>query len=111
MLQLVSTADGSNTIFNPLIGENYHSRHGALQESMHVFLHSGLKYFLASQNRREASILEVGFGTGLNFLLTANFCLENNVALDYVGIEAFPLDHALLFHTGYQQYISPPLWE
>ena len=45
-LQIVTTADGSNTIFNSEVGENYHSRHGAVQESRHVFLESGLKYFL-----------------------------------------------------------------
>ena len=111
MLQLVDTADGSKTIFNPAIGENYHSRHGALQESLHVFLHSGLKHFLLEQDKREASILEVGFGTGLNFLLTANFCLENNVSLNYTGIEAFPLDLSLILQTGYEQYITPDLWQ
>jgi len=47
MLQIIQTADGSNTIFNPEVGENYHSKHGALQESQHVFLKSGLQYFLS----------------------------------------------------------------
>jgi len=47
MLQIIQTADGSNTIFNSEIGENYHSKHGALQESQHVFLKSGLQYFLS----------------------------------------------------------------
>ena len=46
VLVIVKTADGSNTIYNPQVGENYHSKHGALQESRHVFLNSGLKYFL-----------------------------------------------------------------
>ena len=46
MLEIVKTADGSNTIYNPEVGENYHSRHGALQESKHVFVNSGLLYFL-----------------------------------------------------------------
>jgi len=46
MLEIVKTADGSNTIFNPRVGENYHSKHGALQESRHVFVNSGLCYFL-----------------------------------------------------------------
>ncbi len=47
MLQIIQTADGSNTIYNTEIGENYHSKHGALQESQHVFLKSGLQYFLS----------------------------------------------------------------
>lgn len=111
MLQLVHTADGSKTIFNPEIGETYHSRHGALQEGMHVFLNAGLRHFLADKNKSELGILEVGLGTGLNFLLSANFCLENGLGIDYVGIEAFPLEDALICQTGYGHYVSAKLWE
>jgi len=112
-LQIVPTADGSNTIYNPVVGENYHSTHGALQESRHVFLNSGLKYFLdRSDNPLSAvSILEVGFGTGLNFLLTADFCIEKDISLDYVGIEAYPLNTEMIGQTGYNQYISPEVWQ
>ena len=67
-LKIVPTADGSNTIHNPDIGENYHSLHGALQESLSdVFVNSGLSYFLDNNPVNDVSILEVGFGTGLNF--------------------------------------------
>jgi len=110
MLQLIQTADGSNTIFNPEIGENYHSKHGALQESQHVFLKSGLQYFLSVKEASQVSILEVGLGTGLNFLLSADYCTQNQIKLDYVGIEAFPLNTELLRQTGYEQYISKNLW-
>lgn len=119
-LKLVSTSDGSNTIYNPLVGENYHSRHGALQESRHVFLNSGLKFFLennaeAAENlsgngKRQVSILEVGFGTGLNFLLSADYCRTEDLFLQYTGIEAWPLRPELIFHTGYDQYISGETW-
>src|SRR6267142_5311246 len=82
MLELITTEDGSKTIYNSEVGENYHSRHGALQESQHVFLNSGLIYFLDkrestfNENNIKVSssgedlegagvtILEVGFGTG-----------------------------------------------
>ena len=111
MLQIVSTADGSNTIFNSEIGENYHSKHGALQESQHVFLKSGLQYFLSVKEASQVTILEVGLGTGLNFLLSADFCTQQHIKLDYVGIEAFPLDTELIGQTGYDQYISKDLWE
>src|SRR5207253_1248181 len=94
MLQFVTTADGSKTIYNAEVGENYHSRHGALQESQHVFLNMGLKHFLAGQGDMGARILEVGFGTGLNFLLSADFCIRENIPLDYTGIEAYPLSKA-----------------
>lgn len=110
MLQLVPTADGSNTIFNSEVGENYHSRHGALQESRHVFLNSGLKYFLQHHHVAEISILEVGFGTGLNFLLSADYCAEHQIKLGYTGIEAYPLTETLIGQTGYHQYLSAPIW-
>ncbi len=110
-LQLVQTADGSNTIYNEVVGENYHSRNGALQESRHVFVNAGLNYFLAENNASEVSILEVGFGTGLNFLLSADVCVEREIKLAYTGIEAYPLSAALINQTGYDQYVSPQLWQ
>ncbi|WP_462264781.1 tRNA (5-methylaminomethyl-2-thiouridine)(34)-methyltransferase MnmC2 [Mucilaginibacter sp.] len=109
-LELVSTGDGSKTLFNADIGENYHSRHGALQESQHVFLSAGLRYFLAGKTEEKISILEVGFGTGLNFLLSADFCIAKQLSLNYAGIEAYPLGETLLASTGYDAYISPALW-
>jgi tRNA U34 5-methylaminomethyl-2-thiouridine-forming methyltransferase MnmC len=110
-LQIVTTADGSKTIYNAEVGENYHSRHGALQESQHVFLNSGLRYFLAGHEVSEVSILEVGFGTGLNFLLSADFCTATGIQLYYTGIEAYPLSEAMIGETGYEAYVSPPLWQ
>jgi tRNA U34 5-methylaminomethyl-2-thiouridine-forming methyltransferase MnmC len=112
MLEIVKTTDGSNTIYNTEVGENYHSKHGALQESRHVFVNSGLRYFLAEQAGANApvSILEVGFGTGLNFLLSADLCTEKGIALDYTGIEAYPLSLALISQTGYDHYVSEELW-
>ena len=110
-LQIVITADGSNTIYNPQVGENYHSVNGALQESRHVFLDAGLKYFLEHHPlSNSASILEVGFGTGLNFLLTADYCTQQNIGLDYTGIEAYPLSKDMISQTDYRQYISEILW-
>jgi tRNA U34 5-methylaminomethyl-2-thiouridine-forming methyltransferase MnmC len=128
MLELVSTADGSKTIYNSEVGENYHSRHGALQESRHVFLNAGLKYFLdqikaastggnlpdgqASLERTGVvSILEVGFGTGLNFLLSADYCTNQHTGLAYTGIEAYPLSNQLISQTGYDEYMSAPVWD
>src|ERR1700755_2086643 len=97
----VKTADGSNTIYNPEVGEHYHSTNGALQESRHVFVNAGLQYFLNHKNVESVSILEVGFGTGLNFLLTADFCADKSINLDYMGIEAYPLSAAMVSETGY----------
>lgn len=110
-LSIVTTADGSKTIYNAEVGENYHSKHGALQESQHVFLNSGLRYFLAGTDANEVSILEVGFGTGLNFLLSADFCTAKNITLNYTGIEAYPLSEEMLSQTGYEEYVPAPLWQ
>jgi tRNA U34 5-methylaminomethyl-2-thiouridine-forming methyltransferase MnmC len=111
MLEIVKTADGSNTIYNAEVGENYHSKHGALQESRHVFVNSGLEYFLERNNTKKGvSILEVGFGTGLNFLLSADFCAEKSIGLNYTGIEAYPLTNEMIGKTGYDQYLSPATW-
>ena len=111
MLKIVETADGSKTIYNEEVDELYHSRNGALQESIHVFINAGLKYFLSQNMATEAGILEVGFGTGLNFLLSAQHCSQNQIKLSYTGIEAYPLSPEMISQTGYGQYISPALWE
>jgi tRNA U34 5-methylaminomethyl-2-thiouridine-forming methyltransferase MnmC len=130
MLEIIKTYDGSNTIFNSEVGERYHSIHGALQESRHVFINSGLCYFLdklvvqapskisppAGWGDLEGaktliSILEVGFGTGLNFLLSADCCTEREIMLDYTGIEAYPLSLEMISQTGYNQYVSTEVWQ
>ena len=87
-LSLVQTEDGSATLFTPHFGEHYHSIHGAIQESLHVYIYSGLQAF--SSKKPVIRIFEMGFGTGLNALLTA---LNRPTGLtEYVAIEAFPLE-------------------
>ena len=110
-LKIVKTADGSNTIFNPRVGEHYHSTHGALQEGRHVFIDSGLAYFLGrAPETRSVSIIEVGFGTGLNFLLSADYCPAKAIALEYTGIEPNPLSLEMIGQTGYERYVQPGTW-
>lgn len=106
---LTPTADGSNTLYNQEIGEHYHSSHGALQESKHVFIAAGLNYL--GKTATEINILEVGFGTGLNFLLSCLHTEENKIKLHYTGIEAYPLAKELLEQTGYNQYVPAQIWE
>ena len=110
MVEFVVTADGSKTLYHPTVGEHYHSRHGAVQESKHVFLGMGLDHFVATHQPPEINILEIGFGTGLNFILTANACLDRSIALYYTGIEAYPLPAETLAQTGYGDHVSPVLW-
>jgi len=110
-LIFIITADGSKTIFDPGNGEHYHSINGALQESKHVFLESGLRHFLKQSNHRVVSVLEVGFGTGLNFLLTAQYAIDHHLSLHYTGIEAYPLSPDMIRESGYSKYISREVWD
>lgn len=109
-MEFITTADGSKTLYNAEVGECYHSKHGACQESIHVFLNSGLKFFLEKEKSGTASILEVGFGTGLNFLLTADYCTSHNIPLDYCGVEASPLPLTTIEQIGYGDFVSESLW-
>lgn len=109
-LTFALTSDGSKTLYNAKVGEHYHSRHGALQESRHVFLETGLKHYLTIQNTSKARVLEVGFGTGLNFLVSAEYAASNMIDLDYTGIEAYPLPAGTIALTGYDQYIPAGVW-
>lgn len=108
---ITQTADGSNTLYNETIGEHYHSKHGALQESKHVFIDAGLKYAANSFPAQTISILEVGFGTGLNFLMTSAYIEEHQLAVNYTGIEAYPLTVEELESTQYSQYVSTAVWQ
>lgn len=85
------TADGSPTLFLPELDERFHSKHGAVQEAKHVFIQMGLKALSPEQN----SILEVGFGSGLNALLTAMEAKKNTNKIRYIGLEAYPLEENL----------------
>lgn len=110
MNKITLTADGSNTLYNESIGEHYHSKHGALQESKHVFIDAGLKHAISSFPDQQINILEVGFGTGLNFLLSAAYGQENQVNLSYTALEAFPLQIEELESTGYSNYVPQEIW-
>jgi len=82
------TEDGSTSIHLPEIDEQYHSKHGAIQEAYHVFIKSGLDLF---KDNSEINILEIGFGTGLNCFITYLESLNRNLTIDYVGVEAYPV--------------------
>ena len=108
---ITPTADGSNTLYNETIGEHYHSKHGALQESKHVFIDAGLKQAVLSFPEQPIAILEIGFGTGLNFLMTSAYAQEQQLAIHYTGIEAYPLTKEELISTQYSQYVPSVIWE
>lgn len=85
--KIVRTADGSKTIQIPEWGEQYHSMHGAVQEAYHVFLHHGLYQFA----NRGLDLLEMGFGTGLNALITLLEAPSRHLEVRYTSLEAFPI--------------------
>lgn len=86
--EILVTSDGSTTIHLPDWNEQYHSKHGAIQEAYHVFIHSGLQLFFEN---KEVSILEIGFGTGLNAFITFLEVQKHDLLVDYVGVEAYPV--------------------
>jgi tRNA U34 5-methylaminomethyl-2-thiouridine-forming methyltransferase MnmC len=89
--QILTTADGSHTLFHETLNETYHSKNGALQESLHVFIQNGLVNFLSKNPVKTIHIFEVGFGTGLNAFLTLKEAISRNIKIKYTCLEAFPL--------------------
>ena len=82
----IVTADGSETLLHPVFGQSYRSERGAAGESSHVFITNGL----AVVNKRHIRILEVGFGSGLNTLLTLRYAvLHRHISIDYTTVEAY----------------------
>ena len=100
-IQIIVTGDGSHSLLNVRLNETYHSVHGALRESLHVFIKHGLEYFAERNDDDPIRIFEVGFGTGLNALLAAQFANQSQRAIEYTSIEAFPLDQAILEKLNY----------
>ena len=100
--EILTTQDGSTTIHLPDWDESYHSKHGAIQEAYHVFIKSGFSLFTEPDRKsfsegKSISILEIGFGTGLNAFITYLEAQKNNQDINYVGVEAYPIavDEAL----------------
>lgn len=106
-----TTADGSPTLYVPALDEHYHSRHGAAQESRHVFIEAGLAPLLATgpgQNK-PVRVLEVGLGTGLNALLTLEAAQAVAATVAYDGYETVPLPPATVAALAPQWVAHPAL--
>ena len=103
MLKIITTHDGSHSLLNPELNETYHSVHGARQESLHVFIKHGLEYVVQQQNKTHVKILEIGFGTGLNAWLTAEYAVANNLTIEYTTLEAFPVNESIWQQLNYAQ--------
>ena len=86
-LELVNTNDGSNSLKNLIINDSYHSKYGAINESKHIFINNGLKRI----SKKKIRVLEIGFGTGLNALLTQLYCEKKEQNIIYHTIDNLPL--------------------
>ncbi len=102
--EIIITEDGSNTLFNKAIGEHYHSTYGAIQESEHVFIQSGLDLF--KDVKSQINIFEVGFGTGLNALLTYAWAEKNKAPIFYQSVELYPVSIEQAKKLNYPELLS-----
>lgn len=100
--EIVQTLDGSTTIHLPEWNENYHSKHGAIQEAKHVFIKNGFDHF----NQSEIAILEIGFGTGLNTFITFLEAKKLATKVNYVGVEAYPVAFDEIAQMNYVQELE-----
>lgn len=99
-ISIRETKDGSTTLYVADINETYHSSHGAMQEAKHVFIMNGLELL----SKDCIHVLEVGFGTGLNALLTSDFSVRNKQQINYVGLETVPLKIEIIDKLNYLEY-------
>lgn len=104
-LQRILTEDGSYTLKREDLGETYHSRKGAITESEHVYLFNGFRH--VAENKAQIAIAEIGFGTGLNALLTA-LCKRDDSTLVYYGIDTLPLDSSAMEAMHYEKAVAHP---
>jgi tRNA U34 5-methylaminomethyl-2-thiouridine-forming methyltransferase MnmC len=102
-IKIITTSDGSKTIHFPDWNESYHSKHGALQEARHVYIQSGLEYRFNRNSPKSLKILEIGFGTGLNAMLSLLFAKQSDVKIYYYTIEKYPLEISVLNDLNYTE--------
>lgn len=98
-IELIVSGDGSHTLFLPELNETYHSHHGALRESLYVFIEKGLE--VAAENKNTVTVFEVGFGTGLNALLTLMWAENKKIHIDYHTLEPYPLSKEITEKLNY----------
>lgn len=98
--EIILTSDGNPTIFLPDLQETYHSKKGAVTEAYHVFIENGYDFF---KDKEQLAILEFGFGTGLNALVTLEQCINKKQQIKYTTIEAYPLEKEVFWKINYPE--------
>lgn len=104
--QLIDTADGSHSLVSSIYNESYHSKHGAIQESRHVFIEAGLDFFQDSYEPEVIRILEIGFGTGLNAYLASIWASRKHQQIDYTGVELHPISNPMAETLNYPEQLG-----
>ena len=104
--EIAVTADGSHTISIPEMGVTYHSTHGAIQESTHVFIEAGLIPLIGEENTKPVKIFEIGFGTGLNALLSWQTAKKYNKPVSFTSIEPYPIRPEIAVKLNYGKLLS-----
>jgi tRNA U34 5-methylaminomethyl-2-thiouridine-forming methyltransferase MnmC len=105
-LKVIETQDGSHSLLNESLNETYHSTHGAIQESRHVFIKNGLHFLVARNHNLGISILEIGFGTGLNALLSLHESSDQKIKIHYTTVEAFPVAAQFVGQLNYADQLN-----
>lgn len=103
-LKLIDTGDGAHSLYNEELDEHYHSVHGAVNEALHVFIKHGWK----ATDKKFLNVFEMGFGTGLNFLVTF---FENKISkrkLDYYSLEKYPLKDSIWRKINHLEILNKP---
>lgn len=101
-IEIIETNDGSHTLFSKQFNEIYHSRHGAVAESQHIFIEAGLNCL----HKKEIKVFELGFGTGLNALLAWIYAETKGIKIGYDSIELYPVPMELISKVNYAELLG-----
>lgn len=107
---LIETEDGSTSLYVPALNEHYHSVHGAIQESLHIFIRAGIEYY----GQKNISVIEAGFGTGLNAYLSLIHAETQDCRIHYTTLEKYPLSETEIKALNYPSLLpfnQPELFE
>ncbi|WP_017731276.1 tRNA (5-methylaminomethyl-2-thiouridine)(34)-methyltransferase MnmD [Nafulsella turpanensis] len=111
-VKVIETEDGSSSLFLPELNETYHSFHGALGESRHVFIKMGLAHWREQfLDVRELHVLEVGFGTGLNALLSLEAAEQEKLTINFTSLEPYPIAAETVQALNYGSMVAEGRYE
>lgn len=102
MINIKTTKDGSNTLYSSRFNEHYHSTFGAIEESNCVYIEAGLNH----SRLNSIKVFEVGFGTGLNSILTCAESLKRTLTVEYTAIELYPVELEIINHLNYMDFLT-----